>query len=128
MTESPEPKVERKRKVKQVPGAMGFAFHQEPVKEIEPQASKIFSNAVNTFMMITDAKIPLINTLSPGELGQFFENINLSKYKKSILFQKIDGEKILEFDEVDLEDNLGMQAQDEQNHLMLNINIASRDQ
>lgn len=58
--------------------------------------------------MVTDSKFPLINTLSSQELANFFEKINLSKYKKSIIFQKITGEKILEFDEVDLEDNLGM--------------------
>lgn len=87
---------------------MGFGFSSEKVPERPEEASEIFTNGVNSFMMVTDSKFPLINTLSSQELANFFEKINLSKYKKSIVFQKITGEKILEFDEVDLEDNLGM--------------------
>lgn len=66
--------------------------------------------------------------MSTVELSQMFEEIGLGKYKNSVLFQRLNGEALLGFDEVDLQEKLGMMDQSEQNHLMLNMNIGSRDQ
>lgn len=83
---------------------------------------KIYSNAVNSFICLSDSKMKKINSFTRFELAEFFKEIGLGTYAKLILFQKVTGEKLLQFNEMDLEDNLGIQAVDEQNHLMLNVN------
>lgn len=78
--------------------------------------------------MTTQSKKILVKDMGTSELAQMFEEIGLDKYKNSILFQRLDGSTLLGFDEVDLQEKLGMMDQSEQNHLMLNMNIRSRDQ
>lgn len=90
--------------------------------EKPPEALKIYSNHVNSFICLSDSKMKKINEFDRFELAEFFKEIGLGQYSKLILFQKINGEKLLQFNETDIEDNLGMEAVDEQNHLMLNVN------
>lgn len=115
-------------KKKAIGAGLGFGFNVENSVVREKEVDQVFTNGTNTFAMTTQCKKTLVKDMSATELSQMFEEIGLGKYKNSILFQRFDGATLLGFDEVDLYEKLGMMDQSEQNHLMLNINIRSRDQ
>ena len=120
---------EKEARRKEAASALGFGLEVNNSNlQRQEKVYEVFTNGASTFMMVNDSSIPHVQFFNNHELIQFFDKIGLSKYGKTILFQKIDGEKIMSLDEVDLEETLGMADVSEQNHLMLNINMASRDQ
>lgn len=115
-------------KKKTIGAGLGFGFNIVTEVKREKEIDQVFTNGTNTFALIADCKRTQVKDMSTAELSEMFEEIGLGKYKNSILFQRLTGETLLGFDEVDLQEKLGMMDQSEQNHLMLNMNIGSRDQ
>ena len=94
----------------------------QKVPKIGEKALKVYSNNYTSFICHSDTSLPKICELTSHQLSQFFRKIGLGKYAHLITLHNINGQKLLEYSELDLEDNLGMEGTDEQNHLMLNVN------
>lgn len=97
---------------------------KEDIDEYEKasKALKVFSNTVNSFICLSDSQMKKTKEMDRYEMAEFFTKIGLGEFSKLVLFQKVNGERLMKFDERDLEDNLGMGSMIEQNHLMLNVN------